>query len=108
MKNIANHADGISLHYYTVKGWDGSKGSATEFTNEEYYNTLGKAVEIESVIKRHIAIMDSYDPENKVDLLLDEWGTWFDALKNSSSVIKLPSDLPIFCPLMVIILLCIQ
>ena len=78
MKNIANHADGISLHYYTVKGWDGSKGSATEFTNEEYYNTLGKAVEIESVIKRHIAIMDSYDPENKVDLLLDEWGTWFD------------------------------
>lgn len=78
MKNIANHADGISLHYYTVKGWDGSKGSATQFTNEEYYNTLGKAVEIESVIKRHIAIMDSYDPENKVDLLLDEWGTWFD------------------------------
>ena len=78
MKNVAEHADGISLHYYTVKGWDGSKGSATDFTNEEYYNTLGKAVEIESVIKRHIAIMDSYDPENKVDLLLDEWGTWFD------------------------------
>ena len=78
MKNVAEHADGISLHYYTVKGWDGSKGSATDFTEEEYYNTLGKAVEIESVIKRHIAIMDSYDPENKVDLLLDEWGTWFD------------------------------
>ena len=78
MKNVAGHADGISLHYYTVKGWNGSKGSATEFTEEEYYNTLGKAVEIEDVIKRHIAIMDSYDPENKVDLLLDEWGTWFD------------------------------
>ena len=78
MKNVAGHADGISLHYYTVKGWNGSKGSATEFTDEEYYNILGKAVEIESVIKRHIAIMDGYDPENKVDLLLDEWGTWFD------------------------------
>ena len=78
MKNIANHTDGISLHYYTVKGWNGSKGSATQFNDEEYYNTLGKAVEVESVIKRHIAIMDSYDPENKVDLLLDEWGTWFD------------------------------
>ena len=78
MKNVAEHADGISLHYYTVKGWDGSKGSATDFSSEEYYNTLGKAVEIESVIKRHISIMDSYDPENKVDLLLDEWGTWFD------------------------------
>ena len=78
MKNVAGHADGISLHYYTVKGWDGSKGSATDFSSEEYYNTLGKAVEIENVIKRHISIMDSYDPENKVDLLLDEWGTWFD------------------------------
>lgn len=78
MKNIGSQMDGVSLHYYTVKGWDGSKGSATEFTAEEYYNTLGKAVEIESVIKRHIAIMDSYDPEKKIDLLLDEWGTWFD------------------------------
>ena len=29
-------------------------------------------------------------------------------VKNSSSVMKFPSDLPIFCPLMVIILLCIQ
>lgn len=78
MKNIGSQMDGVSLHYYTVKGWDGSKGSATEFTAEEYYNTLGKAVEIESVIRRHIAIMDSYDPEKKIDLLLDEWGTWFD------------------------------
>lgn len=78
MKSIGSRMHGISLHYYTVKGWNGSKGSATDFTAEEYYNTLGKAVEVESVINRHIAIMDSYDPERKVDLLLDEWGTWFD------------------------------
>jgi len=78
MKNIGDRMDGVSLHYYTVKGWNGSKGSATDFTPEEYYNTLGKAVEVETVIRRHIAIMDSYDPQKKVDLLLDEWGTWFD------------------------------
>ncbi len=78
MKNIGGRMHGISLHYYTVKGWDGSKGSATDFTAEEYYNTLGKAVEVESVIQKHIAIMDRLDPEKKVDLLLDEWGTWFD------------------------------
>ena len=78
MKSIGSRMHGVSLHYYTVKGWDGSKGSATEFTPEEYYNTLGKAVEVESVLKRHIAIMDSHDPERKIDLLLDEWGTWFD------------------------------
>ena len=78
MKSIGDRMHGVSLHYYTVKGWEGSKGSATEFTPEEYYNTLGKAVEVESVIQKHIAIMDNYDPERKVDLLLDEWGTWFD------------------------------
>ena len=78
MKNIGNLMHGVSLHYYTVKGWEGSKGSATEFTDEEYYKTLGKAVEVEPVIVKHIAIMDKYDPQNKVDLLLDEWGTWFD------------------------------
>ena len=78
MKNIGSRMHGVSLHYYTVKGWNGSKGSATEFNEEEYYNTLGKAVEVEPVIVKHIAIMDKYDPEKKVDLLLDEWGTWFD------------------------------
>lgn len=79
MKNIGNSLmHGVSLHYYTVKGWDGSKGSATVFSEEEYYNTLGKAVEVEPVIVKHINIMDQYDPEKKVDLLLDEWGTWFD------------------------------
>ncbi|MBQ2112438.1 MAG: alpha-N-arabinofuranosidase [Bacteroidales bacterium] len=78
MKNVGGLMNGLSLHYYTVKGWDGSKGSAKEFTAEEYYNTLGKAVEVESVIKRHIEIMDRYDPDCRIDLLLDEWGTWFD------------------------------
>ena len=78
MKNIGSRMHGVSLHYYTVKGWNGSKGSATVFNEEEYYNTLGKAVEVEPVIQKHIAIMDRYDPDGKVDLLLDEWGTWFD------------------------------
>ena len=78
MKNIGSRMHGVSLHYYTVKGWNGSKGSATEFNEEEYYNTLGKAVEVEPVIQKHISIMDRYDPDRKVDLLLDEWGTWFD------------------------------
>lgn len=78
MKNVGNRMHGLSLHYYTVKGWSGSKGSATEFDNDEYYWTIGKCLEIEDVIRKHIAIMDKYDPEKKVDLIVDEWGTWFD------------------------------
>ena len=78
MQKAAGKMDGLSLHYYTCKGWTGSKGSATQFTPEEYYNVLAKTVEIEQVLKNHFAIMDAYDPEKKVALLLDEWGTWFD------------------------------
>ena len=78
MKADARKMDGLSLHYYTCKGWVGSKGSATSFTPEEYYNVLAKAVEIDEVLHNHEAIMDAYDPQKRVALLLDEWGTWFD------------------------------
>lgn len=78
MQNIGNQMQGVSLHYYTVKGWNGSKGSATNFTNDEYYWTIGKCEGIEEVIQKHIAIMDKYDKDNKIALMLDEWGTWWD------------------------------
>ena len=76
MKNAARHMQGLSLHYYTVKGWSGSKGSATQFDKDDFYWTVGKALEIEDVIKKHIEIMDKYDPNKRIGLLLDEWGTW--------------------------------
>jgi alpha-N-arabinofuranosidase len=78
MKKAGRYMNGISLHYYTVKGWNGSKGSATNFTTDDYYWTLGKALGIEEVLQKHIAIMDKYDPQKRVGLLLDEWGTWWD------------------------------
>ncbi len=52
-------------------------GTALDFGEDEYYNMLGKAVEVDEVLRNHEAIMDLYDPERKIDLLLDEWGTWF-------------------------------
>lgn len=78
MKKAGHTMDGISLHYYTCPGWTGSKGSATDFTDEEYYWTMGKCLEIEDVVRRHATIMDVYDPNKRVGLLVDEWGTWWD------------------------------
>lgn len=78
MKNIGHRMNGISLHYYTVAGWNGSKGAATKFTDEDFYWTMGKCLEIENVLKRHIAIMDQYDRQNKIGLMVDEWGAWWD------------------------------
>jgi alpha-N-arabinofuranosidase len=77
MENVGHRMDGLSLHYYTVADWN-HKGSATNFSNDDYYWTLGKCLEIESVIQQHAEIMNKYDPEKKVGLLVDEWGTWWD------------------------------
>lgn len=78
MEQVGSQMNGLSLHYYTVSGWTGSKGAATQFNKDDYYWTIGKCREIEDVIKRHCAIMDSYDPQKQVALMLDEWGTWWD------------------------------
>lgn len=78
MKNVGNRMNGLSLHYYTVAGWKGSKGAATRFSDEDFYWTIGKCLEIEEVLQKHIAIMDKYDPRKQVGLMVDEWGTWWD------------------------------
>ncbi|MCR5357761.1 MAG: alpha-N-arabinofuranosidase, partial [Lachnospiraceae bacterium] len=69
--------DLLSLHYYTLpEGWL-PKVSATEFDEELWYKTLWAANHIEDLINRHGAIMDKYDPEKKIGMSVDEWGTWF-------------------------------
>ncbi|WP_156250399.1 alpha-N-arabinofuranosidase [Pseudactinotalea terrae] len=67
----------ITFHYYTVPGEWKDKGSATDFDADEYYTTLVKAQRIDELISGHSAVMDCYDPQKKVGLILDEWGTWF-------------------------------
>ena len=72
------YMDGLSLHYYVHPGgWD-NKGSATDFTEREWYVTMKKALYMEDLIAMHSAIMDEYDPEKKIGLIVDEWGAWHD------------------------------
>ena len=70
---------GLSLHYYTCYTWSGSKVKATDFNADQYYWTIAKCgVGVEEVLQKQIAIMDKYDARGNIDLLLDEWGTWWD------------------------------
>ncbi len=78
MDKVKHHANGLSLHYYTVTGTWQHKGSATEFDNNEYNTTISKAYKIEELINNHLAVMDSVNPQKWVQLIVDEWGTWFD------------------------------
>ncbi|MBN1414236.1 MAG: alpha-N-arabinofuranosidase [Bacteroidales bacterium] len=66
---------GLSLHYYTTDWWN--KGPATGFSEKQYFETLERCLNIPKAIDKHITIMDKYDPEKKVALVVDEWGTWF-------------------------------
>ena len=77
MKNAAFCMDGLSLHSYTIPGgWD-HKNRATEFSAEDYWETLACAEDMDRRVRMHAAIMDRYDPEKRVGLIVDEWGTWF-------------------------------
>ncbi len=76
--NPGRNFQGISLHYYTIcHNWQ-KKGSATQFDENEYFTTLQKTMFMEELLKKHINIMDKYDPQNRVGLIVDEWGNWHD------------------------------
>jgi alpha-N-arabinofuranosidase len=68
-----NRLYGWALHYYC--GTTG-KGVATEFTVPEWYELLGKADRMESLINRTWAVMGGTDLEHRVKLVVDEWGAW--------------------------------
>ncbi len=70
--------DGLSLHYYVVvNNWE-HKGSATDFSKEEYYRCMKKAYYMDELVTRHDAIMSQYDPDKKIGMMVDEWGCWHD------------------------------
>jgi alpha-N-arabinofuranosidase len=75
---LRTYMSGYSLHYYTVThNWD-KKGSATEFNEDEWITTFSKAIRIDTLIQNHSAIMDKYDPQRRIGLMVDEWGNWHD------------------------------
>jgi len=76
---------GVSLHYYTVPtgNWD-HKGSAIGFPESEWASTLARTRALEGMIEHHEAIMDKADPQKKVGLMVDEWGTWYDPAPGSN------------------------
>jgi alpha-L-arabinofuranosidase len=80
MSQAGKQMDGLSLHYYTLPtgNWE-KKGSATQFGEKEWHTTLLRTLRMDEFIQRHSAIMDKYDPQKRVGLMVDEWGTWYDS-----------------------------
>lgn len=72
-----NLIEGMALHSYSVIDW-GNKGPATGFTEDLYFKTMTVAWKMKERVERHSAIMDKYDPEKRLALVVDEWGGWYD------------------------------
>ncbi|MCU0369125.1 MAG: alpha-N-arabinofuranosidase [Cyclobacteriaceae bacterium] len=75
--------EGVALHHYSVIDWN-KKGSATNFSEEQYFQTMKRALMMEELIVKHTTIMDKYDPAKKVALVVDEWGGWYDVEPNTN------------------------
>ena len=71
------HFDAVSFHYYTGHS-DRHKGSATQFSADDYWDSLASAWRVDELLTRHSNVMDVYDPTGRIGLVLDEWGTWRD------------------------------
>src|SRR4030095_4789712 len=74
--------DGLSLHNYTVVKWPPAYKS-TGFGEAEYSQILKSTLDMDRLIATHSAIMDKYDPQKKIALLVDEWGAWYAPLPGS-------------------------
>jgi alpha-N-arabinofuranosidase len=84
MRDAGRYFNAIGLHYYTIThNWQ-KKGSATVFDETEYAMTLAATVRMDGYLAKHAAIMDKYDPQKRVWLAVDEWGTWYDVEPGSN------------------------
>lgn len=75
--------EGLSLHSYTTGGWPPSY-SSTKFDETAYAKLLKETLGMDDLVAKHSAIMDKYDPDKKVPLVVDEWGVWLAPLEGTN------------------------
>jgi alpha-L-arabinofuranosidase len=80
LKECHPHMDGLSVHHYSVihEAWGKPKGSATDFTTDEYVRTIAAAYKTDTMIRSTRGLLDRYDPAGRIGIIFDEWGTWWD------------------------------
>ena len=68
--------DGISLHYYTGGKAGVLQSPSTGFGEDDYAASIRNTLKMEQLIAANSAVMDKYDPQKKIALMVDEWGIW--------------------------------
>ena len=76
MREARDRMQGLSLHMYSLAGGWEDKGSATQFDERGWFKLLRKGLRMEELVAGHAAVMDRFDPQRRVALVVDEWGAW--------------------------------
>ena len=72
-----DRADALAMHYYAVAGPWADKGDATGFPEDDWFLIHKKVWYTDLLLRNHSAIMDRTDPDERVKIVIDEWGTWY-------------------------------
>lgn len=87
MKQVpARRIEGLSIHHYSVFNWS-NKGSSYAFSDEEYFKTMKRAWFMEEFITKNSEVMDKYDEEKRVKLIVDEWGGWYNTMPEGNGAL---------------------
>ena len=71
--------DALAPHYYC-----GTAGSDIQYTVDQFYELLHRAAEIETLVETQRGVMDEFDPQRRIGLVVDEWGTWHPAVPDAA------------------------
>ncbi|WP_375286925.1 alpha-N-arabinofuranosidase [Sphingomonas sp.] len=77
IREAKGQIDALSLHYYVVPGSWPPRANSSEFDETSWAETMSLSLKMDELVTKHSAIMDKYDPEKKIWLAVDEWGTWY-------------------------------
>jgi len=75
---------GMALHHYAwnlsrgkTQNWDEGKGEALNFDAVDWYELLREGERMESLVTGHWQVLNEFDREHRVKLVVDEWGPWY-------------------------------
>lgn len=75
---------GWSVHCYAsdlsrgkTRDWNLAKGEALDFEPVDWYEVMQQCDRIDQIIKDQWSVMEQYDIEHQVKLVVDEYGPWY-------------------------------
>ena len=79
MRECGHCIEGVAFHHYTLAGFWNDKGDVIDFDEARYGVSMRNTICIEDLINQHSLVMDTYDPDKQIAIVMDEWGTWYDS-----------------------------